>query len=73
MATKGNYVHNYGKIFGGILNTLILCNFLKTVMVSDKTIHKAFRTHCINEIPFQFHYLPKLYIGFNFEVKGEVQ
>ena len=33
-----------------------------------QTIHKAFRTHCINEIPFQFHYLPKLYIGFNFEV-----
>ena len=40
-------------------------------MVSDKTIHKAFRTHtatCSSKKPireiFQFHYLPKLYIGF---------
>ena len=38
-------------------------------MVSDKTIHKAFRTHTasskkpIREI-FHFHYLPKLYIAF---------
>ena len=39
-------------------------------MVSDKTIHKAFIIHKtpltkpITEI-FHFHYLPKLYIGFN--------
>ena len=38
-------------------------------MVSDKTIHKAFRTHTtinkpIREI-FHFYCLPKLYIGFN--------
>ena len=34
-------------------------------MVSDKTIHKAFRTQtkCIREF-FNFHYLPKLYFGF---------
>ena len=41
-------------------------------MVSDKTLHKAFRiqktinkTHKRN---FCFHYLPKLYNGFNHEV-----
>ena len=39
-------------------------------MVSDKTMHKAFRTHTtlltkpITEI-FHFRYLPKLFIGFN--------
>ena len=43
MATRGSYVHNSGKIFGGIPKSLILCNFLQ--MVSDKIIHKAFRTH----------------------------
>ena len=48
---------------------LVLCNFLKILMVSDKTIHKAFITHVtlqtkpIREI-FHFHYLPKLYIDF---------
>ena len=37
-------------------------------MVSDKTIHKAFRIHKtlltkpIREL-FYFHYLPKLYVG----------
>ena len=34
----------YGKISGGIPKNLVLCNFLKILMVSDKTIHKAFRT-----------------------------
>ena len=39
-------------------------------MIFDKMIHKAFRTPTnlltkpIGEI-FHFHYLPKLYIGFN--------
>ena len=39
-------------------------------MVSDKIIHKAFRTHKtlwtkhIRDFFFHFHYLPKLYIGF---------
>ena len=48
---------------------LVLCNFLKILMVSDKMLHKAFRTRTtlltkpIREI-FHFHYLPKLYIGF---------
>ena len=36
MATRGSYVHNYGKVFGG--------NVLKILMVSDKTIHKSDRT-----------------------------
>ena len=42
-------------------------------MVSDKTIQTAFRTRItlqtkpIREI-FHFHYLPKLYIGFKWDV-----
>ena len=39
------HVQLYGKIFRGIPKMLVLCNFLKIFMVSDKTIHKAFRTH----------------------------
>ena len=41
-------------------------------MVSDKTTHKAFRTRTtlIKQKPIReivnFHYLPKLYIGFNY-------
>ena len=48
---------------------LVLCNFLRKLMVSDKEIHRAFRTHTtlytkpIREI-CNFHHLPKLYIGF---------
>ena len=42
---------------------LVLCNFLKMLMVSDKIIHRAFRTHTtlltkpIGE-NFHFHFLP---------------
>ena len=38
-------------------------------MVSDKTIHKAFRIQKTQTKPirenFHFHFLPKLYIGIN--------
>ena len=52
---------------GGHRKSISFMQFLKILMVSDKTIHKAFRTHTtffFNEM-FNFHYLPKLYIGFN--------
>ena len=58
---------------GGIPIILVLCNFLRKFMVSDKKSHRAFRTHTtlyirpIREI-FHFHYLPKLYFGFNFDI-----
>ena len=48
---------------------LVLCNFLRKLMVSDKKIHRAFSTHTtlltkpIREI-FIFHHLPKLCFGF---------
>ena len=47
LATRGSSVHNsiYGNIFGGIPKILVLYNFLKILMVSDKMIHGAFRTH----------------------------
>ena len=46
MATRWSYVHKlYGKLFDGIPKILVLCNFLKVLLVSHKTIHKAFRTH----------------------------
>ena len=38
MATIGSYVHI--KVYGNIF-----CNLLKILMVSDKMIHKDFRTH----------------------------
>ena len=58
------------KFSGGIPKMLLLCNFLKILMVSDKTIHRAFRTHATLQIKpirenFHVHYLPKLYTGFN--------
>ena len=38
MGTRGSYTCTwlYGKIFGGIPKMLVLCNFLKILMVSDK-------------------------------------
>ena len=42
MATRGSYVHNYGNIFGGSPNILVLCNFLKLLMVSDKNDSQGF-------------------------------
>ena len=40
------YVHNsMGDFSGGIPNILVLCNFLRKLTVSDKKIHRAFRTH----------------------------
>ena len=55
--------------------TLIVCKFLKILMVSDKTIHKVFRiklykfvNKTIREFSY-FHYLPKLYFGFKEEIQ----
>ena len=70
MATRGSYVHNSMVEFSGASKKkLVLCNFLRILMVSDKIIHRAFRTRttlqtkAIREI-FNLHYSPKLYIGF---------
>ena len=70
MATRRSYVHNsMVKFSRAYRKLLVLCNFLKMLMVSDKTVHRAFRsrrtlwTKPIREI-FHFHSLPKLYIGF---------
>ena len=72
MATRGSYVHNsMVKILGASRKMLVLCNFLKILMVSDKTIYKP----CVELVelckqnPVEkiviFTHLPKLYIGFN--------
>ena len=46
MATRGSYVrYLYGRILGGIPIMLVLCNFLRKLMVSNKKIHRALRTH----------------------------
>ena len=46
MATRGSYVHNSMVEFsGGIPKKLVLSNFLKILMVSDKTLLRAFRIH----------------------------
>ena len=49
MATRGSYVHNSMAKFsgGGIPKIFVLCNFLKMLMVLDKTMHRAFSTHTI--------------------------
>ena len=45
MATRGSYVHKpMVKFSGASENFSFFCNFLKTLMVSDKTIYKAFRS-----------------------------
>ena len=46
MPNRGSYVYKlYGSIFGASPKMLVLCNFIRKLMVSDKTIHRAFRTH----------------------------
>ena len=49
MATRGSYTctctYLYGRILGGIPIMLVLCNFLQKLMVSNKKIHRALRTH----------------------------
>ena len=39
------YITLMVNILGGIPKMFVFCKFLKILMVSDKTIHKAFRTH----------------------------
>ena len=40
------YMYIDGRIFGGIPNMLVFCNFLEILMVSDKTIHSSInKTH----------------------------
>ena len=54
-------------------NVSSVCKFLKILMVSDKTIHKAFRIHkTLQGNPLEKFYIictiqysPKLYFGFN--------
>ena len=46
MATRGSCVHiSMVEFSGGIPKNLVLCNFFRILMVSDKMIHRAFRTH----------------------------
>ena len=52
-------------------DNVVLCNFLRKLMVWNKKIHRALRTPTTlmnNIIPireiFNFHHLPKLYFGF---------
>ena len=51
MATRGNYVHNSMlQFFLGIPKMLVLCNFLKILMVSDKNDSQGLKLvlmHCI--------------------------
>ena len=70
------YINLWIKFSGASPKILVLGNFLKILMVSDKTIHKACRTHktlynSVNPLAmifFFFYYLPKLYIGFKVKV-----
>ena len=83
MVTGSKYVHKFiqpiidqwtmVKFLGGVLNFFIFCKFLKILMVSDKTIHKAFRIHKtlqtkpIKDFFFSltiYIHVPKLHFGF---------
>ena len=65
------YTQTYGNILGGIPQNVVFANFSKYWWLA-KTIHTAFRIHKtlytkpIREI-CNFHYLPKLYVGFRNE------
>ena len=64
MATRGSYVHNsMVKLGGGIPTILVLCNFLRKLMVSDKKIHRAFRTHnsISKQNPFEKFFIFTIY------------
>ena len=61
MATRGSYVHiSMGIILGGIPIMLVLCNFLRKLMVSNKKIHRALRTHIYNS--YEQYPLEKFFI-----------
>ena len=44
MATRGSYVHISMGELSGHPDILVLCNFLRKLMVSNKKIHRALRT-----------------------------
>ena len=78
MANRGSYVHNSMVEFWRASQKCFM-QFSQKLMVSDKMIHRAFRTRTtlyktkpIREI-FHFYHLPKLYIGFEglMEVREE--
>ena len=61
MATRGSYVHiSMGEFSGGIPIMLVLCNFLRKLMVSNKKIHRALRTHTYNS--YEQYPLDKFFI-----------
>ena len=47
------YINLYIVKFPGHPKILVLCNFLKILMDSDKMIHKTYRTHKITTKPFR--------------------
>ena len=52
----GHYVHiSMGIILGGIPIIIVLCNFLRKLMVSNKMILRALRTHTtlMNKYPLE--------------------
>ena len=74
------YIKLYGKIWGGGASQRgwVLCNFLKILMVSDKTIHVAFRAHTtiFKQSPLEEFLISTIYqnhIGFNIARKKSIR
>ena len=70
MITRGSYVHKPMVKFLGPQKTFPPPPPFKILMVSDQTIHRAFKIHkTLSVKPIRVvvfcHYLPKLYFGFN--------
>ena len=62
-ATMYTCTYLYGRILGGIPIMLVLCNFLRKLMVSNKKIHRALRTHTtlIEQYPLEKFFIFTIY------------
>ena len=72
MATRGSYVHKpMVKFSEGIPKMLVLCNFFKILMVSDKMIHWAFRTHIplYKQYPLEEFFIFTIYQNYTLTLK----
>ena len=62
----------YGRILGGIPIMLVLCNFLRKLMVSNKKIHRALRTHTCNsyeQYPLEIFFIFTIYQNYTLALR----
>ena len=65
--------YTYGRIFGGIPKMFVFWKFLKILMVSDKSIHKAFRIHkTLYNNPLKKTFIFTIYQNYTFGFKPSI-